>query len=431
MQTPSHSSTIQHRQPRWPPRRIIGATLIVASVAAGFYVLYRFSNILFVVFVAVVLATAIRPGVLWLERRGVPQWLGTLLIFALIGASMAAIVALTAPLLIAQIIAFVGQIPDYYRSFRDWIAQSPVLFVRHLALRLPPELPIAAAAEAGTSQEQLSAVAQAVGYARSLTWALFSALAITLITFFWIVDRERIVRAGLLLAPVDRRDEARALYDTLEHKVGAFVRGQALLCLAIGVASTAAFVLIGVPNALLLGVLAGILELIPYVGPLLTGVLAVIVTLAQSPEKIWWVILALVIIQQLENAVLVPRIMGQTVGVNAVVVLLAIAAFGTLLGVGGAIMAIPLAVVLQVLAEHLLFNTPQQPAELGGRDQIARLRYQAQDLASDIRERLRDHEDDGDTHLPEEEIEALVGELDELLQSIGRPPGDVAGPLPS
>ncbi len=420
MQRSSQAPASEPREQRWYPRRVIGATLVVMLVAAGFYLLYLFSNVLFVLFVAVVLATAIRPGVLWLERRGIPQWLGTLLMFALIVILAVGVLALIAPLLIAQVATLSADLPQYYQQLREWLVSVRIPILRNLFQRLPAEFQWSATGITA-DPEQVSAAAQAAAYVRATGWALFSSIAITLITFFWIIDREQIVRAGLLLFPIERRDAAREIWDTLEFKVGAFVRGQALLCLSIGIASTLAFVLIGVPNAVLLGVIAGILELIPYIGPILTGILAVAVTLAQSPEKIWWVLGAFILIQQLENAVLVPRIMDQTVGVNAVVVLLAIAAFGTLLGVGGAIMAIPLAVMIQVLVERLLLNAPAQPAEISGRDQFARLRYEAQDLASDIRGRLRDHDDDTATSLVEEDIEALVGELDELLQSMGAP----------
>jgi predicted PurR-regulated permease PerM len=276
---------------------------------------------------------------------------------------------------------------------------------------------------AAGGDEQVNAVGQAVGYARAFGWSAFGAVAIMLITFFWIVDREQIVRAGLLAVPIDQRDAAREIWDILEEKVGAFIRGQALLCLAIGGLSAVAFFAIGLPNALLLAVLAGILEAVPYIGPIATTLLAVSLTLAQSPENIWWVIGACVVIQQIENAILVPRIMDRAVGVNAVVTLLAIAAFGSLLGVGGAIMAIPLAVIVQVLLERFLLNTPAPPAvEITGRDQVALLRYQAQDLANDLRDRIKGHDEEAGQDLLEEDLEAVVGEIDTLLQTLAAPP---------
>ena len=420
MSTLTPSSTGRER--RWYPRRVIAATLVLVLVTAAFYLFYRFSNVLFVLFVAAVLATAIRPAVLWLEKRGIPQRLGTVLMFLIISGVTAGVVAVVAPLLISQGSTLAAELPQYYTGFRDWLASTTIPLMRSFAYQLPPKFPLNMTQPAAQGQEQVNAVAQAVSYARALGWSAFGAVAIMLITFFWIVDREQIVRAGLLLVPIDQREAAREIWDILEEKVGAFIRGQALLCLAIGALSAVAFFAIGLPNALLLAVLAGILEAVPYIGPIATTLLAVSLTLAQSPENIWWVIGACVVIQQIENAILVPRIMDRAVGVNAVVTLLAIAAFGSLLGVGGAIMAIPLAVIVQVLLERFLLNTPAPPAvEIIGRDHVALLRYQAQDLANDLRERIKDHDEEAGQDLLEEDLEAVVGEIDTLLQTLAAP----------
>lgn len=406
---------------RWYPRRVIMATLLVVFVAVAFYVLYRFSNVLFVLFVAAVFATAMRPAVLWLERHHIPQWLGTLLMFFLVGGVTVGVLAVLAPLLISQATTLTTELPQYYTQFREWLTTARVSLVRSFAYQLPQQLPMNTAPPA-QGQEQVEVVTQAVVYLRAFGWSTFGALAIALITYFWIVDREQIVRAGLLAVPIDQRPIAQELWDTLEEKVGAFVRGQAVLCLSIGGLSGIAFFAIGLPNALLLAVLAGILEAVPYIGPIATTLLAVSLTIAESPEKLWWVIGACVLIQQIENAVLVPRIMDAAVGVNAVVTLLAIAAFGTLLGIGGAIMAIPLAVIIQVLVDRLLLTTPASSVvEIEGRDQVALLRYKAQDLASDLRDRIREQADPENETVIEEDLEAVVGELDQLLQNIRTP----------
>jgi predicted PurR-regulated permease PerM len=418
MQTPQPTTRSAPLPRRWYPRRVIVATLTVLLVALGFYLLYRFSNVLFVVFVAAVFATAIRPAVLWLERHHIPQRLGILLMYLLIGLVMVGVISVLTPLLITQATTLSADLPTYYTEFRGWLGRAPVLLLRSLAAQLPPDLNLNLRPAAEDS-DKVAAVSQAVRMIRGVGWSTFGVVAIGLIAYFWIVDREQIIRAGLLIVPIDRRETAREIWDVLEEKVGAFVRGQALLSLAIGALSAVAFISIGLPNAVLLSVLAGILEAVPYIGPIATMVVAVAITLAQSPEKIWWVIGACIVIQQIENAVLVPRIMDQTVGVNAVVTLLAIAAFGTLLGIGGAIMAIPLAVMIQVLVGRLLFDTPPAPAtEITGRDYVALLRYQAQDLANDLRERIRAHDSTEDEDILEEDLEAVVGEIDQLLQNM-------------
>ena len=430
MQAPSSQFQTQERERRWYPRRVIVATLFVALVVLGFYLLYLFSNVLFVLFVAIVFATALRPAVLWLERRHVPQWLGALLLYLGLGLLTLGVLALMAPLLVGQVTVLITDVPQYYSGFREWLGEIRIPLLRRLVNQMPQQITISVGS-VSTGSDQVNVVTQAIGYVRALGWSLFGGVAIGLIAFFWIIDSDQIVRTGLLLAPVDRRDQTLEIYDTLEEKVGAFIRGQALLCLSIGLLSTGAFLLIGLPNALLVGVLAGILEAVPYLGPIATAVVAVALALAQSPEKIWWVVGACVVIQQIENAVLVPRIMDRAVGVNAVVTLLAIAAFGTLLGIGGAIMAIPLAVIIQVLIERLLLNAAEAEPEIVGRDQVAVLRYQIQGLAQDLRERIRTSDSHTEEDLVEEAWESIAGDLDVLLQDLTAQPASGAEPRPA
>jgi len=406
---------------RWSAARVVGATLVALLVVAGFYVLYRFNSVVFVLFVAIVLATALRPAVAWLGRWRIPPWLAILLLYALIAVGSVGLVLLIAPLLLQQGVSLINSAPDYYAQALEYVRAQSNPLLRGLADQLPATLPLNTQATVGDGV-QLSTLGQAVGYLQSFGWGVFSMIALVLIVYFWILDREQIVRSTLLLVPVEQRDGARDVWDALEEKVGAFVRGQSLLCVSVGAVSLAAFLVIGVPNALLLAVLAGVFEAVPYIGPIFTAALAIVLTLAQAPDKLIWVIVACVIIQQIENALLVPRIMGRTVGVNAVVTLLAITAFGSLLGIVGAIMAIPLAVVLQVLFQRVLQTAQQGPStEVAGRDQIAVLRYEAQGLATNLRNRVRDLPERADQTNFEEELEALVGEIDHILQVSATP----------
>jgi predicted PurR-regulated permease PerM len=414
---------------RWTPRRVILATLAVVTVCLGFVFIWRFSSILFVLFVAAVLATAMRPAVRWLEKRHVPQWAGVLLIYLTLALISAGVVATLVPLVIDQGSRILQDIPAHYTETREQLRSSSSQILRRIGRNLPAQ--ISFGGTAGTAQpattaegDQQSIIRQTVGYIQAFGWGLFAFLAVFLIAFFWTRDRDQIVRAGLLIVPIDNRPTAQQLWDTAERKVGAYIRGQALLMLSIGVATGIAMFALGVPSALIIAILAALLEAVPYIGPILTAVIAVLITLAEAPDKIWLVIGAMVLIQQLENAVLVPRIMDREVGVNPLVTLLGIAAFGTLFGVLGAILAIPLAAIIQVLLDHWVLSNEAQPSTvIEGRDKAAVVRYQAQDLAQDIRDRIRArpsvHEGDEDTI--EERIEAIVGDIDELLIQVSTP----------
>ncbi len=440
MQSPQQASPLTVPDSRrWIPRRIILMTLAVVAVLVGFYLLYRFTNVLFIVFVAAVLATAMRPAVLWLERHRIPQAGGILLIYALLIALTIGVGVSMVPLLTDQGANLIEHVPTYYHDIREQLIASNSQLLTRLGRELPQEMslsPLGTQAQnslGGQTQttgdqadaEQPSLVSQAFGYVRSMTWSIFGVLAVFLIAFFWTRDRDQIIGSMLLIVPVDRRDEARDLWLTVEQKVGGYVRGEALLMLSIGVLSAIAFLIIGAPSALLMAVLAGLFEAIQVVGPILSGAVAVIITLANAPDKVIWVLIACVVIQQLENAVLVPRIMGSAVGVNPLVTLLAITAFGSLLGVLGAILAIPLAAIIQVLLDHWVLNRESQPAvTIEGRDKTAVVRYLAQDLAQDLRDRIRDKPSDQNQNDDsfEEEMEILVGNIDEMLERLAAPP---------
>jgi hypothetical protein len=181
------------------------------------------------------------------------------------------------------------------------------------------------------------------------------------------------------------------------------------------------YLLIGLPNAFVLALAAGVLEAIPMVGPLLGAIPAALVAWSIAPDRLIWVIVATLIIQQLENSLLVPRIMKRTVGVNPFVTLLALFAFTTLFGIAGALMAIPIAAIIQLALNHFVFQ--QSTVELeptAGRDYASRLRYEAQDFIQDMRKQARHQKGGSDQAIMQieqvmDEIETITTDLDELL----------------
>ena len=157
------------------------------------------------------------------------------------------------------------------------------------------------------------------------------------------------------------------------------------------------------------------------VGPLLGAIPAGLVALSIGPSKLVWVIVSTVIIQQLENSLLVPRVMRKAVGVNPFVSLISIFAFSSLFGIAGALMAIPMAVIIQLLLDRFVFHpTAKDPELSAGRDSASRLRYEAQDLAEDLRGQARHRKRGSDLRVKQidqvmDEIETITTDLDALL----------------
>jgi predicted PurR-regulated permease PerM len=262
--------------------------------------------------------------------------------------------------------------------------------------------------------------------------AIFLGLAVLLVGFYWTLDGERMTRSVLLLMPQGWRDGARDLLTAVEIKVGAYISGQIVLCLFIAGMNLIAFVLIGLPYPLLLALIAGVFEILPMIGPVLGAAPAVLLALSLGePTMALWVIGATIVIQQVENAVLVPRIMRQAVGVNPLVTILALLAFSSVLGIVGAIIAVPIAAIAQLLLNRFLLATGENGhhEEITGRDYVSRLRYEAQQLAQDVRKLVRDKNAElyDDIDMVEDEIEKIATELDALLVDAGVAETEVEG----
>ena len=270
----------------------------------------------------------------------------------------------------------------------------------------------------------LASAGQALGYVASAAKVILIATAILLLALHWTLDGPRTIQSLLLLVPRGQRESISELISAMETKVGFYIAGQGVLCLVIGIMALVAYLLIGLPNALVLALVAGVLEAVPMIGPLLGAIPAAVIALSITPSKLVWVIVAMLVIQQIENSVLVPRVMRKAVGVNPFVSLLAIFAFSSLFGISGALMAIPIAAIIQLLLDRFVFHPgAMEPEVSAGRDYASRLRYEAQDLAQDLRKQARLNKGGSDRWVKQtdhvmDEIEAITTDLDSLLAQV-------------
>lgn len=408
----------------WTFRRVMWATLVLALVALGFWLLYRFVQVGFILFIAIVLGTVLRPAVTWLHRRGLPRIAGGILVYLVLLALLIGFMFLLLPLLVEQGATIAAAVPGYYQSVREWMVGYPNQVIARLSDFLPATLPSLAPTQQ-TGPQMLVFAGQAVGYMASAAGAIFVAIAFLLLTFHWMLDGPRTIRSWLLLVPKGQRESIGELISAMETKVSFYIAGQGVLCLAIGLMALAAYLLIGLPNVLVLALVAGVLEAVPMIGPVLGAVPAAVIAFSIAPSKLIWVVVASLVIQQVENNLLVPRIMRRSVGVNPFVSLLAIFAFSSLFGIAGALMAIPIAAMIQLLLDRFVFHPAAlEPEVAPGRDIASRLRYEAQALAKDLRKQARINKGGSDRRIEQvdqvmDEIEAITTDLDALLAQGG------------
>lgn len=411
----------------WTFRRVVGATLVLVFVALGFWLLYRFNQVVLILFIAILLGTVIRPVVIWLHRRGLPPIAGVILVYFLLLALLASFVLLLFPLIVEQGTRITALIPGFYKGLHEWMVNDPNQLIKRLSQFLPPTLP-GLKPNQQTGVQMLASAGQALGYVALATKVIFIATVILLLAFHWTLNGPRTIHALLQLVPKDQRESMGELISAMEAKMGFFMAGQAVLCLAIAILALVAYLLIGLPNALVLALVAGVLEAVPMIGPILGAIPAGIIALSIAPSKLVWVIIATIVIQEAENSLLAPRVMRKAVGVNPFVSLLAIFAFSSLFGIAGGLIAVPLAAMIQLLLDRFVFHPAAMESEVSaGRNYASRLRYEAQVLARGLRRQARLTKGGSDPRVKQidqvmDEIEAITTDLDALLAQV-QPPG--------
>jgi predicted PurR-regulated permease PerM len=404
----------------WTFRRVVWATLVLVSVIFGFWLLYRFNQVIFTLFIAIVIGTVIRPAVVWLYQRGIPQTVGVILVYLLLLLLLSGFLLLLFPLISEQGRTVAAAMPDYYQNLRQWVANNPNQFLASFNEFLPAILPNLKPV-GQTGQDVMNSAEQVARYVTAAAKVIFTAIILLVLAFYWTLEGPRVIQSFLLMLPQNQRESISDLISAMESKVGYYIVGQGILCLVIGIMALIAYLLIGLPNALVLALIAGVLEAVPMIGPLLGAVPAALVALSIAPEKLIWVIVATVVIQQVENSLLVPRIMKKAVGVNPFVTLLALFAFSTFFGLAGALMAIPIAAIIQLALNHFVFQQATVELEVSeGRDYASRLRYEAQDLAQDLRKQARLKKRGSELAIKQieqvmDEIETITMNLDKLL----------------
>lgn len=407
----------------WPPRRVILATLIVLAIAAAFYLFFSFRLVFFSLFIAIVLATAVEPLIDRLSRIGIPRAIGMILISLLVLAAVILLIMAVAPLITDQWATITRLLSEWYNNLVKTLMTSPSLLLQRIALRLPmvfplstPAAPSLPATQAG--QPNLEMAQQAYNIGAGLLHGLIVVLSVLLLTGLWLLEGEVATRFVLLAIPAARRDSAREFLGDIQRKVGAYTRGLVILSLIVGGSAGVAYAIIGLPNVLFLGVFAGVMEVVPLIGPLLGAIPAVLIAVSTSPDKVIWVIGAYVIIQFAESHFIVPKVMDRAVGVNPVASLLAFIAFGSIFGFVGALLAVPLAAVIQLVLSRFLFNpNPTEQTPPIGRSSISSLRYEAQNLVLDVRKQVRekDAESSAAEDRIEDNMEAIAQDLDSIL----------------
>jgi predicted PurR-regulated permease PerM len=274
----------------------------------------------------------------------VPRWLAILVPYVAILGTITLVFILLWPPLVAQSRALWAQLPDMFDRAQQFLVGKGLLN-EHLTVREAMER---AQGPGGAAAEKVA------GAVVGLAGGIVGIVTILILSLYILIDADNLRSSMLRLFAVEQRPRVAAATREVMVKVSAWLGGQLLLGAVIGTSSAIGLWALGVPFFYVLALVTGIGEMIPVVGPILSAIPALAVAATISLQKTAFVLIFLVVQQQLESHILVPRIMSRQVGVSPVTVLVALLIGGSLLGIVGAILAVPTAAILQVVANQML-----------------------------------------------------------------------------
>jgi predicted PurR-regulated permease PerM len=309
--------------------------IFIAAFIALLAFIWTIRSILVILFICFLFMEAINPAVVSLEKFKLPRFVAILLIYVGIIALVSIAFAGIIPIMIEQTTGLIRILPGVLDNLHpfglsinsiDWASQ----------LQFIETLP--------------SNIAKT---ALSLFSNLFSLFIIFVITFYLLLERKNIHNYSFKIFGPNGREKTIKILELLEKRLGSWVSAEIILMTTIGLLSYLAYTLVGLNYTVPLAIIAGLLEAVPNIGPTIATVMAAIVGLAISPLTALLAIISGIVIQQLENNVIVPKVMKETIGLNPLITILAIAIGAKLAGIIGAVLAVPILLTIQVFVTVL------------------------------------------------------------------------------
>jgi predicted PurR-regulated permease PerM len=345
-------------------RKSFIATLVAVLVIAGALALWHLKVLVALLLLALVISSAIRPGVEFLHRHRVPRALGVAIHYVAFLAVIAFLLWLIVPRALDQVESAVGTIPTSAQDVAKAAKQSHgikheiLVGLQHRLERLPQ----------GTGL-----IHPAVTYGRQALEILVGVFFTFAVAAYWIFEKERAQTLILSLVKRKNRRVTRDTWDLIEAKLGAFVRGQLVMITFVSTVLSIAFWAIGLPYWLLLGVFAGIVEIVPVVGPLFAGVAAILAGLTVDVRTAALAAAAVFGLRLIQDYVVGPRVLGHAVGLSPLIVLVTVSSIGLLFGGFYVLLATPFAAVLATLLDVIVLD--KDPAD----EDVPKLIFPAED----------------------------------------------------
>jgi predicted PurR-regulated permease PerM len=352
-------------QPDTPRRLIVWAITAVAATVVLVWLLYLAREVLLLMYVSALFAIGFSPLVRLLERqrlfpigtRRLPRWLAILALYVGILAVAVGLGFLIIPPLAAQAREFWAQLPTMIEQAQRYLVERGYISRPMTTQDILRRAPVGQGADA---------VGTVLGALWGVVGGVVGIVTILILSFYLLVESGSILATFVRLFPRERRSRVEAVAREITFKVSAWLGGQLVLAAVIGVSAAIGLGILGVPFFYVLAVIAAVGEVIPVVGPLLAAIPGIAVAFSVSGTTALWVAIFYLAQQQLENHILVPKLMERQLGMSPVTVIVALLVGSALLGIVGALLAVPTAAIVQVLVQELVLGDDTgDPAQTG------------------------------------------------------------------
>lgn len=322
---------------------------IFRNILKGYPIL---SDTFFTVILSIILAYIFNPLVNKLENKGLKRMYAVLLIYLIIVGVLFIIAFLVIPRSSREIRRLVVNLPIYFQSISEFIDNMYRKYYSTLG-DLPPMFQglenVVVQNIAKIEDVIMSTLTAFVSGVIGAFSKIISVILTPILTLYFLVDKEFFIERAKKAIPRKYKKDVLLLANKIDKSLILFVRGRLIMALSVGLATTVALLIMGIDFALVIGFITGVADVIPYIGPFLGFVPAVLFAYASSPIKAVWVIIFFLLIQWLENNVLGPKILGETIGLHPLIVLLSIIIGGALFGVAGMIFSVPIVGIGRIL----------------------------------------------------------------------------------
>jgi len=324
------------------------------------YFLYLVKDILAILFVALIFASAVDPWVDWLQRKKIPRAVSVLFIYLILFAVVSSVIYLIIPPIAQEISELSINFPRYFDKIISTFSALKDYSARHGVLdNIKDSL--------GAISTNLQVAAGGIfSTVSGIFGSIVSFFLVLVMTFYMIVEENAIKKLVWSIAPAKHKPYIMQLINRMQKKIGLWLRGQLVLSLVIFILTYLGLLILGVKYALVLALIAGLTEFVPYLGPLLGSIPAIFLALTQSPMLALFVIALYYIIQLVENNILVPKIMQKAVGLNPIVSIAVLLIGFKVAGVIGAILSIPVATAISVFIKDIFDSRGVEKEEASG-----------------------------------------------------------------